>query len=176
MHDADDTGICLTCIENEADDPVTDVDFTGACVNRIEPDDDPTTDVDCTGTSVNHIEPDDDPTTDVDYTGTSVNHIEPGDFVHTARSGNHIDAQCEGDETEGMFSFGAISYRDPLGDVELGDTDDTGICLHYIDTDIDDPVTDVNFTGTSTMHMDDDDEEPTTDVDVTGRGIAHLVQ
>ncbi len=156
LHDADDTGICLTCIENEADDPVTDVDFTGACVNRIEPDDDPTTDVDCTGTSVNHIE--------------------PGDFVHTARSGNHIDAQCEGDETEGMFSFGAISYRDPLGDVELGDTDDTGICLHYIDTDIDDPVTDVNFTGTSTMHMDDDDEEPTTDVDVTGRGIAHLVQ
>lgn len=156
LHDADDTGICLTCIENEADDPVTDVDFTGACVNRIEPDDDPTTDVDCTGTSVNHIE--------------------PGDFVHTARSGNHIDAQCEGDETEGMFSFGAISYRDLLGDVELGDTDDTGICLHYIDTDIDDPVTDVNFTGTSTMHMDDDDEEPTTDVDVTGRGIAHLVQ
>ena len=156
LHDADDTGICLTCIENEADDPVTDVDFTGACVNRIEPDDDPTTDVDCTGTSVNHIEPD--------------------DFVYTARSGNHIDAQCEGDETEGMFSFGAISYRDPLGDVELGDTDDTGICLHYIDTDIDDPVTDVNFTGTSTMHMDDDDEEPTTDVDVTGRGIAHLVQ
>ena len=156
LHDADDTGICLTCIENEADDPGTDVDFTGACVNRIEPDDDPTTDVDCTGTSVNHIE--------------------PGDFVHTARSGNHIDAQCEGDETEGMFSFGAISYRDPLGDVELGDTDDTGICLHYIDTDIDDPVTDVNFTGTSTMHMDDDDEEPTTDVDVTGRGIAHLVQ
>ena len=156
LHDADDTGICLTCIENEADDPVTDVDFTGACVNRIEPDDDPIT--------------------DVNYTGTSVNHIEPGDFVHTARSGNHIDAQCEGDETEGMFSFGAISYRDPLGDVELGDTDDTGICLHYIDTDIDDPVTDVNFTGTSTMHMDDDDEEPTTDVDVTGRGIAHLVQ
>ena len=97
-------------------------------------------------------------------------------IVYTARSGNHIDAQCEGDETEGMFSFGAISYRDPLGDVELGDTDDTGICLHYIDTDIDDPVTDVNFTGTSTMHMDDDDEEPTTDVDVTGRGIAHLVQ
>ena len=156
LHDADDTGICLTCIENEADDPVTDVDFTGACVNRIEPDDDPIT--------------------DVNYTGTSVNHIEPDDFVHTARSGNHIDAQCEGDETEGMFSFGAISYRDPLGDVELGDTDDTGICLHYIDTDIDDPVTDVNFTGTSTMHMDDDDEEPTTDVDVTGRGIAHLVQ
>ena len=113
----------------------------------------------------------------MDYAAAKlVNHIEPGDFVHTARSGNHIDAQCEGDETEGMFSFGAISYRDPLGDVELGDTDDTGICLHYIDTDIDDPITDVNFTGTSTMHMDDDDEEPTTDVDVTGRGIAHLVQ
>ena len=156
LHDADDTGICLTCIEKEADDPVTDVDFTGACVN--------------------HIEPDDDPVTDVDFTGTSVNHIEPDDFVHTARSGNHIDAQCEGDETEGMFSFGAVSYRDPLGDVELGDTDDTGICLHYIDTDIDDFEHDVNFTGTSIMHMDDDDEEPTTDVDVTGRGIAHLVQ
>jgi hypothetical protein len=123
LHDADDTGICLTCIEKEADDPVTDVDFTGTCVN----------------------------------------HIEPDDFVYTARSVNHIDAQYEGDKTEGMFSFGTISYRDPLGDVELGDTDDTGICLHYINTDIDDFEHDVNFTGTSIMHM-DDDEEPTTDV------------
>lgn len=155
LHDADDTGICLTFIENEADDPLTDVDFTGACVNRIEPDDDPTT--------------------DVDFTGTSVNRIEPDDFIVSGRSGNHIDAQCEGDETEGMFSFGSVSYRDPLGDVELGDTDDTGICLHYIDTDLDAFEPDVNFTGTSTMRM-DDDEEPTTDVDVTGRGIARLVQ
>ena len=155
MHDADDTGICLTFIENEADDPTTDVDFTG--------------------TSINHIEPEDDPTTDVDYTGTSISRIEPDDFTHVGRSGNHIDAQCEGDETEGMFTFDSISYRDPLGDVELGDTDDTGICLHYLDTDSDEFEPDVNFTGTSIMHM-DDDEESSSDVDVTGRGITHLSQ
>ena len=40
LHDADDTGICLTFIEKEADDPTTDVDFTGTSVNHIETDDD----------------------------------------------------------------------------------------------------------------------------------------
>ena len=143
LHDADDTGICLTFIEKEADDPTTDVDFTG--------------------TSVNHIEPDDDPTTDVDFTGTSVNHIEP---------------ECEGIDMDPMFAFGSVSYQDPLGDVELGDSDDTGICLHYIDTDteLDEFEPDLNLTGTSTMHMDDDDTDPTTDVDVTGRAVGKLIQ
>ncbi|MCZ4052547.1 hypothetical protein NAI64_02265 [Oxalobacter sp. OxGP1] len=159
LHDADDTGICLTFIEKEADDPTTDVDFTG--------------------TSVNHIEPDDDPTTDVDFTGTSVNHIETDDDAgYTMRGRNHIDAQCEGIDMDPMFAFGSVSYQDPLGDVELGDSDDTGICLHYIDTDteLDEFEPDLNLTGTSTMRMDDDDTDPTTDVDVTGRAVGKLIQ
>ena len=177
LHDADDTGICLTFIEKEADDPTTDVDYTGTSVNHIEPDDDPTTDVDYTGTSVNHIEPDDDPTTDVDYTGTSVNHIETDDDAgYTLRGRNHIDAQCEGIDMDPMFTFGSVSYQDPLGDVELGDSDDTGICLHYLDTDTDEFEPDLNLTGTSSMHMDDDDTDPTTDVDVTGRAIGKMIQ
>ena len=117
FNDADDTGICLNYIGNEADDPVSDVDFTG--------------------TTVNHLETDD--------TAVGV----------TVRSASHIDAQCEPDPAM-MVSPGSVSYQDPLGDVELGDMDDTGICLQYIDTDFDDPLSDVDFTGTSVNHLDDD--------------------
>lgn len=109
LHDADDTGICMTCIENEADDPATDIDVSGACVNRIEQENDDTA-------------------------------------APAGRHPNHIDASCEGNDTDAA-SFGSLSYQDPLGDVELGDADDTGICMHYIDTDIDDPETDVDVTG-----------------------------
>lgn len=136
LHDADDTGICLTFIEKEADDPTTDVDYTG--------------------TSVNHIEPDD-------------------DAGHALRGRNHIDAQCEGIDIDHMFAFGSVSYQDPLGDVELGDSDDTGICLHYIDTDMDEFEPDLNLTGTSVMHM-DDDNDPTTDIDVTGQADGKMIQ
>lgn len=55
----------------------------------------------------------------------------------TGRSMNHLDAQCEPDPFTPP-SMEAVAYQDPLGDVELGDMDDTGICMGYIDPDIDD--------------------------------------
>lgn len=115
--------------------------------------DEPVTDADYTGASVSYLEPDDDPVTDVDFTGASISSIEADDFVYTER--NSIDAYSEGAESD-HFVFSTVSYQDPLGDVELGDSDDTGICLHYMDAD--------------------DYEDYDTDVDVTGRGISHLAQ
>lgn len=128
-------------------------------------------DADDTGICLNYIgNEDDDPVSDVDFTGTSVNHLDPDDTASdamTVRGANHIDAQCEPDPAM-MASPGSVSYQDPLGDVELGDMDDTGICLHYIDTDFDDPVSDVDFTGTSVNHLEADDDVAT-DAETAGR-------
>ena len=178
LHDADDTGICLTFIEKEADDPTTDVDCTGTSINHIEPDDDPTTDVDYTGTSVNHIEPDDDPTTDVDYTGTSVNHIETDDDAGYTLRGTQPHRRPVRRHRHGPhvhLRFRLLS-RTRWATSNSATHDDTGICLHYLDTDTDEFEPDLNLTGTSSMHMDDDDTDPTTDVDVTGRAIGKMIQ
>lgn len=47
----------------------------------------------------------------------------------------------------------AVAYQDPLGDVELGDMDDTGICMGYIDPDIDDPTSEVDMSGSEVNRL-----------------------
>ncbi len=96
-NDADDTGICLNYIDDEADDPTFDLNLTG-------------------------------------------------------RSMNHMDAQCEPDPFT-PASIETLAYQDPLGDVEIGDIDDTGICMGYVDNDADDPTTDVDISGCEINHL-----------------------
>lgn len=96
-NDADDTGICLNYIDNDADDPTFDLNLTG-------------------------------------------------------RSMNHLDAQCEPDPFTPP-SIEAVAYQDPLGDVELGDMDDTGICMGYIDPEIDDPTSEVDMSGSEVNRL-----------------------
>ena len=65
---------------------------------------------------------------------------------------NHLDAQCEPDPFTPP-SMEAVAYQDPLGDVELGDMDDTGICMGYIDPDIDDPPSEVDMSGSEVNRL-----------------------
>lgn len=95
-------------------------------------------DADDTGICLNYIDnTDDDPSYDLNSTGRSL---------------NHLDAQCEPDPFTPP-SMEAVAYQDPLGDVELGDMDDTGICMGYLDNDADDPTTDVDISGSEINHL-----------------------
>lgn len=95
-------------------------------------------DADDTGICLNYIDnTDDDPIFDLNLTGRSL---------------NHLDAQCEPDPFV-PATIDAVAYQDPLGDVEIGDIDDTGICMGYLDTEADDPTTDIDISGCEINHL-----------------------
>lgn len=120
-------------------------------------DDDPITDVSASGTTITHMDDDlDDPVSDIDLTGKSISSLTQDDYNYT---GCAIDALSESDNELSLnISFSTISYRDPLGDVEIGDSDDTGICMGYVDYvegDDLDPITETNASASSLRFVED---------------------